>query len=228
MMNSPRPGDTGSLEAMASAGITAAQIDLIIIATITPDMPFPSTVVPGSTKDRRLAGGRFDIEAACSGFIFGLEIAQQFIMSRTYDTVLVVGAEKLSSIVDWDRSEYLRAVWGWRGGGNSSEPSAGSWIAHCGNGIGWTEIRLIIHAWRREPLSRDGPSRYRHGCIYLRMEGKETFKNAVQAMQTAPKRRCTVVKSISRGSNASSRTRRIGGLSMRFVNGWAPGPSNYL
>src|SRR5262249_57398927 len=44
----------------------------------------------------------FDLEAACSGFIYGLEVAQQFIMSRTYDTVLVIGAEKLSSIVDWE------------------------------------------------------------------------------------------------------------------------------
>src|SRR5207302_4346036 len=87
--------------AMRKAGVTADQIDLIIVATITPDMPFPSTacLVQRAIGARRAAA--FDLEAACSGFIYGLEIAQQFIMSRTYDTVLVIGAEKLSTIVDW-------------------------------------------------------------------------------------------------------------------------------
>jgi len=79
---------------MTNAGITAEQIDLIIVATITPDMPFPSTSCLVQQKIGALRAAAFDIEAACSGFIFGLEIAQQFIMSRTYDTVLVVGAEK--------------------------------------------------------------------------------------------------------------------------------------
>src|SRR2546429_1159299 len=90
-----------ALRAMKKAGVTAEQIDLIIVATITPDMPFPSTacLVQRSIGAHRAAA--FDLEAACSGFIYGLEIAQQFIMSRTYDTVLVIGAEKLSSIVDW-------------------------------------------------------------------------------------------------------------------------------
>src|SRR6266700_652073 len=88
-------------KAMQMAGVTAEQIDLIIIATITPDMPFPSTACLVQQKIGAGRAAAFDVEAACSGFIFGLEIAQQFIMSRTYDTVLVVGAEKLSSIVDW-------------------------------------------------------------------------------------------------------------------------------
>src|SRR5205085_1460042 len=88
--------------AMQMAGVTGAQIDLIIIATITPDMPFPSTACLVQQKIGAGRAAAFDVEAACSGFIFGLEIAQQFIMSRTYDTVLVVGAEKLSSIVDWE------------------------------------------------------------------------------------------------------------------------------
>src|SRR3954467_6571262 len=90
-----------ALRAIQKAGITAEEIDLIIVATITPDMPFPSTacLVQRAIGARRAAA--FDLEAACSGFIYGLEIAQQFIMSRTYDTVIVIGAEKLSSIVDW-------------------------------------------------------------------------------------------------------------------------------
>ena len=87
--------------AMKSAGVTADQIDLIIVATITPDMVFPSTACLVQQKIGANRAAAFDLEAACSGFIYGLEIGQQFIMSRTYDTVLVIGAEKLSSIIDW-------------------------------------------------------------------------------------------------------------------------------
>src|SRR2546422_7303544 len=87
--------------AMQDAGVTAAQLDLIIVATITPDMPFPSTACLVQQKIGANRAAAFDVEAACSGFIFGLEIAQQFIMTRTYDTVLVMGAEKLSSIINW-------------------------------------------------------------------------------------------------------------------------------
>ena len=65
-------------------------------------MPFPSTACLVQQKIGADRAAAFDIQAACSGFIFGLEIGQQFIMSRTYDTVLVIGAEKLSSIINWN------------------------------------------------------------------------------------------------------------------------------
>src|SRR5260221_10066870 len=90
-----------ALRAMERGGVIAGQIDMIIVATITPDMPFPSTACLVQQKIGARRAAAYDIEPACSGFIFGLEIAQQFIMSRTYDTVLVIGAEKLSSIIDW-------------------------------------------------------------------------------------------------------------------------------
>src|ERR1041385_6453718 len=89
-----------ALRAMKAAGVTGDQIDLVVVATITPDMVFPSTACLVQQKIGAWRAAAFDLEAACSGFIYGLEIAQQFIMSRTYDTVLVIGAEKLSSIVD--------------------------------------------------------------------------------------------------------------------------------
>ena len=94
-------GAKAAERAMKMAGVTADQIDLIIVATITPDMPFPSTACLVQRKLGANRAAAFDLEAACSGFIYGLEIGQQFIMSRTYQTVLVIGAEKLSSIVDW-------------------------------------------------------------------------------------------------------------------------------
>src|ERR1022692_3167140 len=90
-----------ALRAMQRAGVTPEQIELIIVATISPDMPFPSTACLVQRKIGAKRSAAFDLEAACSGFIYGLEIGQQFIMSRTYETVLVIGAEKLSAITDW-------------------------------------------------------------------------------------------------------------------------------
>ena len=87
--------------AMKMAGVTAAQIDLIIVATITPDMPFPNTACLVQQKIGARRVPSFDIEAACSGFIYALEIGQSFITARTFETVLVIGAEKLSSITNW-------------------------------------------------------------------------------------------------------------------------------
>jgi 3-oxoacyl-[acyl-carrier-protein] synthase-3 len=70
--------------AMKMAGVTADQIDLIIVATITPDMPFPATACLVQQKIGARRAAAFDVEAACSGFIYALEIGQQFIMSRTW------------------------------------------------------------------------------------------------------------------------------------------------
>src|SRR5438093_7535069 len=94
-------GAQAALRATKKAGVTPEQIDLIIVATITPDIPFPATACLVQQQIGAYRAAAFDIEAACSGFIYALEIGQQFIMSRTYDTILVIGAEKLSSIVAW-------------------------------------------------------------------------------------------------------------------------------
>src|SRR5439155_27043066 len=85
---------------MENGKICPEQIELIIVATIMPDMPFPATACLVQQKIGAYKAAAFDVEAACSGFIYALEIAQQFIMSRTYETVLVIGAEKLSSITN--------------------------------------------------------------------------------------------------------------------------------
>src|SRR5204862_3626134 len=94
-------GAKAALRAMNKGGIRPEQIDLIIVAPITPDMPSPATACLVQQQIGAFRAAAFDIEAACSGFIYALEIGQQFIMSRTYDTILVIGAEKLSAIVDW-------------------------------------------------------------------------------------------------------------------------------
>jgi len=180
--------------AMKAAGITGDQIDLIIVATITPDMVFPSTACLVQQKIGARRAAAFDLEAACSGFIYGLEIAQQFIMSRTYDTVLVIGAEKLSSIVDWqDRNTCV--LFGDGAGAailQNRTTSHGLLTAVMGADGGKADLLHMPGGGSRCPATAESVSARLH---YLRMEGKETFKYAVQAMMNAAQealRRCEV------------------------------------
>ncbi|MGN6552660.1 MAG: beta-ketoacyl-ACP synthase III [Verrucomicrobiota bacterium] len=177
-------GTEAARRAMAKAGITADQIDLIIVATITPDMPFPSTACLVQHKLGAKRAAAFDLEAACSGFIYALEIGQQFIMSRTYDTVLVIGAEKLSSITDWtDRNTCVLFGDGAGAAILQSRPSShGLLTAVMGADGGKSDLLFMPAGGSRCPASAKTVDARLH---YLRMEGKETFKNAVQAMQTA-------------------------------------------
>jgi len=170
--------------AMERAGVTAEQIDLIIVATITPDMVFPSTACLVQRKIGARRAAAFDLEAACSGFIYGLEIAQQFIMSRTYDTVLVIGAEKLSAITDWtDRNTCVLFGDGAGAAILQNRPSAhGLLTAVMGADGEKADLLFMPGGGSKCPATKDSVDARMH---YLRMEGKETFKNAVQAMQSA-------------------------------------------
>jgi 3-oxoacyl-[acyl-carrier-protein] synthase-3 len=178
--------------AMKNAGVTPEQIDLIIVATITPDMPFPATACLVQRKLGARRAAAFDLEAACSGFIYALEIGQQFIMSRTYDTVLVIGAEKLSSITDWqDRNTCV--LFGDGAGAailQNREGAHGLLTAVMGADGENSDLLSMAGGGSRCPATVESVNSRMH---YLRMEGKETFKNAVQAMVTAAKealRRC--------------------------------------
>ena len=178
--------------AMKMAGITAEQIDLIIVASITPDMPFPNTACLVQQKIGARRVPAFDIEAACSGFIYALEIGQQFIMSRAYETVLVIGAEKLSAITDWtDRNTCV--LFGDGAGAAILQSRPGSHgLLTAVMGADGTKNNLIHMpgGGSRCPASADSVAAKLH---YLRMDGRETFKSAVQAMYHAAQealRRC--------------------------------------
>ncbi|HWD94068.1 MAG TPA: beta-ketoacyl-ACP synthase III [Verrucomicrobiae bacterium] len=190
-------GAEAARRAMKMAGITAEQIDLIIVATITPDMPFPSTACLVQHKLGANRAAAFDLEAACSGFIYALEIGQQFIMSRTYETVLVIGAEKLSAITDWtDRNTCV--LFGDGAGAailQNRQGSHGLLTAVMGADGSKAKLLFMPGGGSRCPATVDSLNARQH---YLRMEGKETFKNAVQAMQTAAEealRRCEITVS---------------------------------
>ena len=171
-------------KAMSKAGVTGEDIDLVIVATITPDMPFPSTACLVQHNIGAVNAAAFDLEAACSGFIYALEIAQQFIMSRTYDTVLVIGAEKLSSIIDWkDRNTCV--LFGDGAGAavlQNREQSHGLLTACMGADGGKAGLLSMPGGGSRCPATSDSLDNRLH---YLRMDGKETYKSAVTAMHRA-------------------------------------------
>jgi 3-oxoacyl-[acyl-carrier-protein] synthase III len=187
-------GAAAAMRAIKMAGVAAEEIDLIVVATITPDMPFPSTAALIQRKIGAYRAAAFDLEAACSGFIYGLEVAQQFIMSRTYDTVLVVGAEKLSAIVDWeDRNTCVLFGDGAGAAVLRNRPNAhGLLTAVMGADGRKADLLFMAGGGSRCPATGASVAARMH---YLRMEGKETFKSAVQAMLTAAQealRRCEV------------------------------------
>ena len=173
-----------AVKAIESAGLTPMDIDLIIVATITPDMPFPSVACLLQHKIGARRAAAFDIEAACSGFIFALEIGQQFIMSHTYDTVLVVGAEKLSAIIDWtDRNTCVLFGDGAGCVVLQNRPRSHGLLTACmGSDGGKAELLMMPGGGTRIPASVDSVASRLH---YLRMDGRETYKNAVMAMCTA-------------------------------------------
>jgi 3-oxoacyl-[acyl-carrier-protein] synthase III len=88
-------------EALAMAGMTAAQLDCIIIGTVTPDTQFPSTAVYVQHQLGVSGCAAFDISAACAGFVYGLSVADAFVKAGTFKNILVVGVELLSTITDW-------------------------------------------------------------------------------------------------------------------------------
>jgi len=173
-----------AVRAMERAKVTPEQIDLIVLATITPDMPFPSTACLVQEKIGAYRAAAFDIQAACSGFIFGLEIGQQFIMSRTYDTVLVIGAEKLSSIINWsDRNTCVLFGDGAGAAILRNRPQAHGLLTACMGSDGSRASLLCMPGGGSScPPTHESLAA---GMHFLRMDGKETFKNAVNAMYTA-------------------------------------------
>jgi 3-oxoacyl-[acyl-carrier-protein] synthase-3 len=166
------------------AGVTPAQIDLIIVASITPDMPFPNTACLVQQKIGARRVPSFDIEAACSGFIYALEVGQNFITARSFETVLVIGAEKLSAITNWkDRNTCVLFGDGAGAAILQNRPlSHGLLTTALGADGAKAELLSMPGGGSRCPATLQSVE---NGLHFLRMDGKETFKNAVQAMCSA-------------------------------------------
>lgn len=171
--------------ALKDAGIKAEKIDLIIAATISPDMPFPSvsSIIQNAIGADKSAC--FDLSAACAGFVYGLVTAQQFILSGTYKNVLVIGAEKISYAVDWqDRSTCVLFGDGAGAAVVSSVKRGGILSTHLGCDGSGGPLLMIPAGGTRLPASHETIDKKLH---YIKMQGNELFKVAVHSMADAAK-----------------------------------------
>jgi len=170
--------------AMENAGVKPEEIDLILIGTVTPDNFFPST----ACHVQRLIGAKnaacMDVSAACSGFLYCLEIAHQFIAGGSMDTVLVIGADKLSSIVNWtDRNTCVLFGDGAGAAVLRHRPGSRGIIAtHMGSDGNYADILHMPGGGCALPITRENID---EKLNTLQMNGRETFKQAVTYMMRA-------------------------------------------
>jgi 3-oxoacyl-[acyl-carrier-protein] synthase-3 len=167
-------------KAIDDAGITAEEVDMIIVATITPEMVFPSTACFVQESIGAKNAWAFDVNAACSGFVYSLSIAQQFIISGRYKNILVIGAETLSKITDYeDRNSCV--LFGDGAGAlvvqSSTEGDAGILYGSCSSdGGGWTSLNCRAYGSRNpSPKDLENPK-----DVFMNINGREIYHLAVR------------------------------------------------
>ncbi|USK40275.1 ketoacyl-ACP synthase III [Cytobacillus firmus] len=153
-----------ALKALDNAGIEAEELDLILVATVTPDNPFPSVACMLQERLKASKAAAMDVSAACAGFMYGIITAKQFIETGTYKNVLVVGVEKLSKITDWnDRNTAV--LFG--------DGAGAAVIGQVSDGRGILSFELGADGTGAKHLYQDE---------YIIMNGREVFKFAVRQM----------------------------------------------
>jgi 3-oxoacyl-[acyl-carrier-protein] synthase-3 len=171
-----------SVRALEGAGIKAEDLDLILVGTFTPDMPFPSTGCFLQAKLGATNAVGFDLQATCSGFLYALSVADAYIKSGRYKKVLVVGVDLLSRFLNWeDRSTCV--LFGDGAGAVIMEPTeedTGLIDVEIGSDGRLAEILYIPGGGSRYPASEDTVREHKH-CIH--MVGSEVFKVAVKTME---------------------------------------------
>jgi 3-oxoacyl-[acyl-carrier-protein] synthase III len=175
-----------ALKALESAKLKPEEIELIIVATITPDMPFPSTACFVQSKIGAKKAACFDIGAACSGFIYGLVSAKHFIASGMYKNALVIGVEVLSSVTDYtDRNTCV--LFGDGAGAAVLQPvsSGGILSYYLGADGDLANLLYLPGGGSKNPATADTVKNKLH---YIKMSGSEVFKSAVRLMADAATR----------------------------------------
>lgn len=175
-----------SLRALEASGLTPDQLDLILCATLTPDYVFPSTACLLQARLKAEHAAAVDVQAACTGYIYCISQAKAYIDSGMYKNILIVAAEKLSSIVNYkDRNTCV--LFG--------DGASACIMSHQGSGLvvrdvslgadgEGSELIILPAGGSRRPASIETVS---EGLHYLKMEGKEVFKHAVRRMEAASK-----------------------------------------
>ncbi|MDD5130769.1 MAG: ketoacyl-ACP synthase III [Candidatus Omnitrophica bacterium] len=176
-------GVRAAQQALADAKIKAEDLDLIVVATITGDMPTPSTAAIIQNKLGAKKAVCFDLSAACAGFVYGISVAQQFIACGTYKNALVVGVEVLSSVTDWlDRNTCVLFGDGAGAAVLAQVPKGGIISTYLGCDGSKTDILNIPAGGSRQPATAASIEQRQH---YLKMQGNELFKIAVNTMTRA-------------------------------------------
>jgi 3-oxoacyl-[acyl-carrier-protein] synthase-3 len=167
--------------ALIDAGIDAGELDMIILATTTPDESFPATATVVQSRLGMAHGAAFDLQAVCSGFIYGLAVADSMIRTGAARTVLLIGAETMSRLLDWnDRTTCV--LFG---------DGAGAVVLQAHEGVGDNSdqgilnTRLFSDGRLHDMLYTDGGVSSTQDAGKLRMHGKEVFKHAVTNIAAA-------------------------------------------
>jgi len=171
-------------KAIEAAQIQTDQIDLVIVATITPDMAFPSTAC---ILQHKLGLGKvacFDLEAACSGFLYSLDVADGMLASGRYKCALVIGAEKMSSILDWEDRTTCVLFGDGAGAAIVMTEGDGPNLVGFRSGADGSNPSLLHQpaGGSKQPASIASIENREH---FLKMNGKEIFKSAVRVMEKA-------------------------------------------
>ena len=169
--------------ALENACLEPVDIDLIIVATVTPDMSFPSAACFLQNSIGAKNAVCFDVSAACAGFVYAISIAQQFITSGAYKNALVVGAEVLSGVTDWkDRNTCVLFGDGAGAVVLSEVKSGGILSIYLGSDGSKADLLKISAGGSRHPASHETVDNRLH---YIKMQGNELFKIAVTTMSHA-------------------------------------------
>lgn len=169
--------EKAALNAMDAAGIAKEDIDLIIVATTTPDRVFPSTACLLQERLDIHGCTAFDVQAVCTGFVYALGVADKFIKSGTHKTALVIGAETMSRTVDWnDRTTCV--LFG---------DGAGAVILEASDEPGILSTHLHADGKYKDLLTvpagvSENPALFQSGEAYMQMKGNEVFKMAVNTL----------------------------------------------
>lgn len=175
-----------AVDVLNKSGLSSSDIELIIVATVTPDQPLPATALFVQDKIGAYNAFAFDINAACSGFIYALSIANAYIVSGMVKNAIVIGAETLSKITDWtDRSTCV--IFGDGAGAvllERTEEDKGilSVVLHADGR--YTDLMRVPAPGSRIPCSKEA---IENGDIYIKMKGNETFKMAIRSIASVSK-----------------------------------------
>jgi len=179
-----------AIRAIADAGIDKSEIDFIVAATLSPDHYFPGIGVQVQAKLGLKEIGALDVRNQCSGFIYALSVADQYIRTGTYNKILLVAAELQSANLDFsDEGRDMAVLFGDGAGAlvleaNDSDDGRGVLSCHL-----FSDGRFVSELWMEKPSSKDNPTFreefFHQGKFYPRMNGRLVFKNACEKMPQA-------------------------------------------